>query len=84
MLGGAGVLGWTVVVAAIACRLVLHVQVDHTLGVRLRSGWLVPARDLIAFAVYVASYFVGVVSWRGHRYRVRADGTLLPLGDHRA
>jgi len=84
ILGGAGTLGWTVVAAAIACRLVLHVQVDHTLGARSRSGWLGPARDLLAFAVYVASFFVGVVSWRGHRYRVRADGTLLPLGDQKA
>jgi ceramide glucosyltransferase len=72
------------VVLAIACRLVLQVQVDHTLGMRARSGWLGPARDLIAFAVYVGSFFVGVVSWRGHRYRVRADGTLLPLGDQQA
>jgi ceramide glucosyltransferase len=54
------------------------------LGARSRSGWLGPARDLLAFAVYVASFFVGVVSWRGHRYRVRADGTLLPLGDQKA
>ena len=82
--GGAGAFGLTAVVAAIACRLVLHVQVDHTLGVRSRSGWLGPPRDLIAFAVYVGSFFIGVVSWRGHRYRVRADGTLLPLGDQQA
>jgi ceramide glucosyltransferase len=51
------------------------------LGVRSTSGWLGPARDLLAFAVYVASFFVGVVSWRGHRYRVRADGTLARLGE---
>jgi len=84
MTGAAGAIGWAVVVLAIACRLVLQVQVDHTLGMRARSGWLGPARDLIAFAVYVGSLFVGVVSWRGHRYRVRADGTLLPLGDQQA
>ena len=33
-----GPLGWTIVAAAIACRLVLHVQVDHTLGVRSRTA----------------------------------------------
>jgi ceramide glucosyltransferase len=69
--------------AAIACRLVLQLQVDHTLGVRSKSGWLGPARDLLAFGVHIASFFIGVVSWRGHRYKVRADGTLVPLGDHR-
>jgi hypothetical protein len=37
-------------------------------------------RDLLSFAVHFASFFVGVVSWRGRRYRVRADGTLVPLG----
>lgn len=75
--------GGAAIAAAIACRLVLQVQVDHTLGVRSQSGWLGPVRDLIAFAVHVASFFVGVVSWRGHRYKVRADGTLVPLGEHR-
>lgn len=84
ILGSGGVRGWIVVIVALACRLVLHVQVDHTLGARSRSIWLGPARDVVAFAVYVASFFVGVVSWRGHRYSVRADGTLQPLGDQKA
>ena len=69
--------------AAVFCRLVLQLTVDRTLGVRSKSGWLGPARDLLAFGVHFASFFVGVVSWRGHRYKVRADGTLVPLGEHR-
>ena len=83
LLSGRTLLGGSMIAAAIACRLVLQVQVDHTLGVRSKSGWLGPARDLLAFGVHFASFFVGVVSWRGHRYRVRADGTLVPLGEHR-
>ena len=71
--------GSVMIGAAIACRLVLQVQVDRTLGVRSNSEWLGPARDLLAFGVHLASFFVGVVSWRGHRYKVRADGTLVPL-----
>ena len=71
--------GALMIAAAIACRLVLQRQVDHALGVRSNSGWLGPARDLLAFGVHFASFFVGVVSWRGHRYKVRADGTLVPL-----
>ena len=82
LLSGGGRWGGAMIAAAIACRLVLQVQVDHTLGVRSKSGWLGPARDLMAFGVHFASFFVGVVSWRGHRYRVRADGTLVPLGEH--
>jgi ceramide glucosyltransferase len=80
-IAGFPVAGATAIAAAVACRLVLQRQVDHTLGARSTSGWLGPARDLLAFAVYVASFFVGVVSWRGHRYRVRADGTLARLGE---
>ncbi|MEO9135914.1 MAG: bacteriohopanetetrol glucosamine biosynthesis glycosyltransferase HpnI [Casimicrobiaceae bacterium] len=83
---GAGVAGFSmpgaaVIIVAMACRLVLQVQVDHTLGVRSKSGWLGPARDLLSFAVYVASFFVDAISWRGHRYDVRADGTLVSHGE---
>ena len=78
---GSGALGASVIAAAIGCRLVLQRQVDHTLHVSRSRWWLGPLRDLLAFAVYVASYFVDVVSWRGHRYRVRPDGTLIPIGE---
>ena len=81
---GAHVFGVTAIVASVACRLVLQRQVEHTLGTRTLGIWLGPARDLLSFAIYCASFFVGVVTWRGHRYKVRADGTLLPLGDHKA
>jgi ceramide glucosyltransferase len=64
---------------SIACRLVLQLQVDHTLRVSGSRWWLGPVRDLLAFAIHVASFFIGAVSWRGHRYEVRADGTLIPI-----
>jgi ceramide glucosyltransferase len=64
---------------SIACRLVLQLQVDHTLRVSWSRWWLGPVRDLLAFAIHVASFFIGAVSWRGHRYEVRADGTLIPI-----
>jgi ceramide glucosyltransferase len=80
-LTGFGAFGLGVVAAAIACRLVLQVQVDHTLQVSSKRWWLGPLRDLLSFSVYVASFFVSVVNWRGERYRVRADGTLMPIGE---
>jgi len=80
-LSGVGALGAIIIAAAIACRLVLQVQVDHTLRVRLNRWWLGPACDLLSFMVYVAGYFVSVVSWRGIRYKVGANGTLMPLGE---
>jgi ceramide glucosyltransferase len=83
LLSGNALYGAVTIAAAVACRLVLQVQVDHTLGARSSFGWLGPVRDLLAFGVHFASFFVGVVSWRGHRYKVRADGTLVPLKEHR-
>jgi len=78
-LSGFGIPGMASVAAAIACRLVLQLQVDHTLRVSMGRWWLGPARDLLACAMYVAGFFGDVVSWRGRRYKVRADGTLVPV-----
>jgi len=83
-LNGLGALGGGSIVAAIACRLVLQLQVDHTLHVSTSRWWLGPVRDLLAFVVYVASFFVDVVSWRGQRYKVRADGTLVSVVEPKA
>lgn len=84
VLTGFGILGIAMIPIAIACRLVLQLQVDHTLQVGSSRWWLGPARDLLAFGVYVASFFVDVVSWRGQRYRVSPDGTLIPVGERKA
>ncbi len=80
-LTGFGALALSVVAASIACRLVLQVQVDHTLRVSLNRWWLGPVRDLLSFVVYVAGFFVSVVTWRGDRYKLQADGTLMPVGE---
>ncbi len=73
--------GLTAIGAALAVRLVLQLQVDHTLRVARNRGWLGPVRDVLAFGVHVATYFVNVVGWRGRRFRVRADGTLVAIGE---
>jgi ceramide glucosyltransferase len=78
---GFGALALSLVAASIACRLVLQVQVDHTLRVSLNRWWLGPVRDLLSFVVYVAGFFVSVVTWRGERFKLRADGTLVPIGE---
>jgi ceramide glucosyltransferase len=64
---------------SIVCRLILQLQVDHSLRISWSRWWLGPVRDVLAFAIHVASFFIGAVSWRGHRYEVRADGTLIPI-----
>jgi ceramide glucosyltransferase len=80
-----GVHGITAAVAAAAplCRLVLELRVDDALGVRATRWAVGPVRDLLSFAIFVAAFFVGAVTWRGRRYRVRPDGTLASMGESR-
>jgi ceramide glucosyltransferase len=44
----------------------------------LRNLWLIPARDLIAVGVWVASFFGHTVAWRGDRFYLK-NGRLTPL-----
>jgi ceramide glucosyltransferase len=73
--------GLTAIFVALAVRLVLQLQVDHTLHVPRNRWWLGPVRDVLAFGIHLASYFVNVVGWRGRRFRVLADGTLVATGE---
>ena len=66
-----------VAVAALASRVALCRCVERRFGLPRENLWLIPLQDVIAFAVYVASFFGTTVHWRGADYRVRADGTLI-------
>ena len=70
-----------VVVLAVLGRVVLALAVDHALRVPQTRWWLAPVRDVLSFLVFVASFFVRSVTWRGRRYSVRSDGTLSSLGE---
>lgn len=61
---------------ALATRVALCACVARRFGVR-SSYWLLPLHDLASFAVYFISFFGGRVIWRGQRYQVQPDGTLL-------
>jgi ceramide glucosyltransferase len=67
------------IAAALLSRLVLQAQVDHALGAAEHRWRLGPVRDLLSFLVFIASFFGGAISWRGHRYRVGRDGILIPV-----
>ena len=43
--------------------------------------WLLPARDALSFAVFVASLFSRRVVWRDRRYRLDAGGQMRVDGD---
>jgi ceramide glucosyltransferase len=68
------------VAAALACRLALQIEVDRALGRRLAGRLWLPARDLLTFAVFVASFWPGRVRWRDRSYQVAPDGTLRDEG----
>src|SRR5215510_15465085 len=56
--------------AAILCRVALLRQVAVEFRLPPQSYWLVPVRDLMSFAVFVASFLGRNVSWKGQRYRL--------------
>ncbi len=41
--------------------------------------WLLPLRDLLAFATWLLAFLGNRVTWRGARFAVRAGGRLTPL-----
>jgi ceramide glucosyltransferase len=51
------------------------------LGISAERLWLLPARDALSFAVFVASLFGRNVVWRDRRYRVAASGDMRVDGD---
>jgi ceramide glucosyltransferase len=77
---GGSPLGWSVAGGGLAIRLAaacfLSVRCLED-GSIWRDLWLVPIRDLMATALWVASFFGDTVVWRGRRLRVGAGGRIL-------
>ena len=53
-----------------AARLFLKYRIDGIFGTYAGPAWLLPVRDLLSFAVFVASLFGETVHWRGTRFAV--------------
>ncbi len=66
-----------VAIVVLLARVTLCRCVERRFGLPRQNYWLIPLHDVIAFAVYVASFFGATVHWRGADYRVAADGTLV-------
>lgn len=73
--------GCLMVAMALACRFALQSELDRVFGLRGDVFWLGPLRDLLSFAIFVASFFGRGVAWRGHRYEVRGDNSLAYYGE---
>lgn len=77
--GGFNAIAWMILLLTLACRLFVPLQVERLPGGGKSSIFLTPLRDILSFAIFVASYVPGAVSWRGRRYSVGADGTVRPI-----
>ena len=56
-------------------------ELDRAFRLRDDLYWMGPLRDVVSFAVFVASFFGRGVEWRGRRYGVRADNSLVYYGE---
>ena len=82
-LGAVALSGFTIlsvgsVVAALVCRAIIPLQLRTIEPDARPSLWLLPCRELLSFAVFLASFWPAPVTWRGHTYEVGSDGTLTP------
>jgi ceramide glucosyltransferase len=76
--GGSGA-GWAAAAATLGSRLAMAWQVGaRELEDASVRKWIliVPLRDLVAFALWLAGFFGRTVEWRGVRYRVDRGGRL--------
>lgn len=78
---GGGAPATLAVAIALACRFTLALELGRAFALRNGSIWLLPFRDLLSFAIYVASFFGNGIEWRGHRYGVQPDKTLAYYGE---
>ena len=76
ILGGLTPVAWMILAVALVCRFALQAELHRLLYLRNGIFWLGPIRDILSFAVFVASFFGHRVEWRGHRHVVNADHTL--------
>ena len=69
-----GLPGLALVILSLVARFILVRRVDRIAGIASAPLWLLPAIDCLKFAVFVASFFVTKVDWRGARYTMAANG----------
>lgn len=68
--------GIALAIVALVTRLAAAAMVDSVAGASTASKWLLPARDFVSLAIFVASYIVRSVDWRGKRLTMEADGRI--------
>ncbi len=61
---------------ALGVRIGCKFAMDRATGARSGVWWMIPARDILSFGVFIASFAVNTVGWQGRRFRVGRDGVL--------
>lgn len=74
--GGAGPVALAVLVSAIVAELAIKRRIDRASGQSSGPLWLVPIRLVLSGVVFVATFFVNKVDWRGAEFGVTRDGRL--------
>ncbi|HEV8677739.1 MAG TPA: bacteriohopanetetrol glucosamine biosynthesis glycosyltransferase HpnI [Stellaceae bacterium] len=77
---GAGVF-WEIVALAMALRWISAAIIARALDLPRTGLWLLPVRDALSFAVFVASFCGRSVLWRGQLFRVEPSGQISVEGD---
>jgi len=77
LLGRGHRIGAILLGGALALRVAVHYETNAALGVpRAGSPLLIPLRDALSFAVWVAAFFDRVVDWRGQRLELDPQGDI--------
>ena len=64
-------------IVALSLRIGLCKAVERSFELRRQDYWMLPFTDLIAFGVFVWSFFGSSVTWKRASYTVLGDGTLV-------
>ena len=69
-------IGGPVLAIAVLARLWLLARVDRLTVIRTAPRWMLLPRDMLSFAIYLASFLIGTVEWRGSRLRMEGEGRI--------
>jgi ceramide glucosyltransferase len=78
---GFGLTSCIFLVISLALRWATAGVIAGVLGLTTAKLWLLPVRDALSFAVFVASFFGRAVFWRGQLFQVEPSGRMSVDGD---
>jgi ceramide glucosyltransferase len=78
---GFGLTSSIFVVISLLLRWATAAVIAGVLGLPTAKLWLLPVRDALSFAVFVASFFGRAVFWRGQLFQVEPSGRMSVDGD---